>query len=140
MDKVLSSIPQQHCPVYLDDILVHGSSFEAALESLRQVLERIRAAGLNLHPEKCHFMQRIVSFLGHRVGVECIGTMEEKTWAVTDWPTPTNQKQLKNFLGLASYYRWFVFLRPPCINCYRKSRTLCGLTSVRGLSVAFSVP
>jgi hypothetical protein len=37
MDKVLSSIPRQQCLVYLDDILVHGSSFEAG--SLRQVLE-----------------------------------------------------------------------------------------------------
>ncbi|KAJ8358109.1 hypothetical protein AAFF_G00032840 [Aldrovandia affinis] len=38
-------------------------------EALRQVLERIRAAGLKLHPEKCRFMQREVTFLGHRVGV-----------------------------------------------------------------------
>ncbi|KAJ8358108.1 hypothetical protein AAFF_G00032830 [Aldrovandia affinis] len=58
MDRVLTGIPREQCLVYLDDILAHGSSFEAALGALRQVLERIRAAGLKLHPEKCRFMQR----------------------------------------------------------------------------------
>ncbi|KAJ8351079.1 hypothetical protein AAFF_G00153070 [Aldrovandia affinis] len=51
---------------------------EAALGALRQVLERIRAAGLKLHPEKCRFMQREVTFLGHRVGGEGIGTWKRR--------------------------------------------------------------
>lgn len=76
--------------------------------ALRRVLERVAAAGLKLHPEKCHFMRREVSFLGHRVGKEGTSTMEDKVGAVRDWPTPTDQRQLKSFLGLASYYRRFV--------------------------------
>lgn len=41
MDMVLANIPRQECVVYLDDILVHGESFEAALGSLRCVLGRV---------------------------------------------------------------------------------------------------
>ncbi|KAG7491261.1 hypothetical protein MATL_G00001230 [Megalops atlanticus] len=67
MDRVLAGIPHQECLVYLDDILVHGASFNASLGSLHCVLERIRAAGLKLHPDKCHFMWRQVTFLGHRL-------------------------------------------------------------------------
>ena len=55
----------------------------------------VAAAGVKLHPEKYHFVKREVSFLRHKV------------WAVQEWPTPTDQQQLKNFLGLALYYRWF---------------------------------
>ncbi|KAL7868740.1 hypothetical protein SRHO_G00101240 [Serrasalmus rhombeus] len=108
MEKVLAEIPRQECLVYLDDILVHGSSFKAALMSLRRTLQKISAAGLKLHPDKCCFMRRELEFLGHRIGGEGISTMEEKVQVVQDWPTPSNLRELKSFIGLASYYRRFV--------------------------------
>ena len=74
--------------------MANGSSFDSALESLCWVIERIHAAGLKLHPEKCQFMCREVLFLGHTVGREGISTMEEKVQAMADWLTLANQKQL----------------------------------------------
>ncbi|KAJ8401943.1 hypothetical protein AAFF_G00375240 [Aldrovandia affinis] len=50
---------------------------------------------------------RVLSF-GLWWGGEGIGTLEEKVQAITGWPTPTNQAQVKSFVGLASYYRRFV--------------------------------
>ncbi|CAI5697370.1 unnamed protein product [Oreochromis niloticus] len=108
MDKVLTGIPRGECVVYLDDILVHGASFHAALGALRRVLERVLAAGLKLNPGKCCFMRREVAFLGHRLGAGGVGTMDDKIQAVKDWPTPRSVQELKSFLGLASYYRRFV--------------------------------
>ncbi|KAI4904404.1 hypothetical protein NFI96_007328 [Prochilodus magdalenae] len=108
MEKVLADIPRQECLVYLDDLLVHGSSFEAALMSLQRVLQKISEAGLKLHPDKCCFMRKELEFLGHKIGGEGISTMEEKVRAVKDWPTPSNLRGLKSFIGLASYYRRFV--------------------------------
>ncbi len=83
-------------------------SLDEALESLRRVLERVAAAGLKLHPDKCHIMRREVEFIGHKLGKDGIGTLEEKINTIRDWPTPTDQRQLKSFLGLASYYRRFL--------------------------------
>lgn len=40
MDRVLAGVPRDECVVYLDDILVHGTSFEGALGAIRRVLER----------------------------------------------------------------------------------------------------
>ncbi|CAI5686581.1 unnamed protein product [Oreochromis niloticus] len=108
MDKVLTGIPRGECVVYLDDILVHGASFHAALGALRRVLERVLAAGLKLNPRKCCLMRREVAFLGHRLGAGGVGTMDDKIQAVKDWPTPRSVQELKSFLGLASYYRRFV--------------------------------
>ncbi|KAJ8389511.1 hypothetical protein AAFF_G00119010 [Aldrovandia affinis] len=111
MESVLIGIPQEECVVYLDDILAHGSSFQAALQTLRRVLGRIAEAGLKLHPDKCHFMRREVEFLGHKLTGEGISTQEEKIRAIKEWPTPTDKEQLESFVGLASYYRRFT---SPC--------------------------
>uniref|UniRef100_A0AAQ4RI62 Gypsy retrotransposon integrase-like protein 1 n=1 Tax=Gasterosteus aculeatus aculeatus TaxID=481459 RepID=A0AAQ4RI62_GASAC len=108
MERVLAGVPHTECLVYLDDILAHGSSFDSAMAALRRVMERIKGAGLKLHPDKCRLLCRELTFLGHRIGSEGIGTVEEKVRVIREWPSPTDQRGLKSFLGLASYYRKFV--------------------------------
>ena len=49
-----------------------------------------------------------MQFLGHIVSEEGVHTCADKIQAVRDWPTPTNAKQVRSFLGLVSYYRKFV--------------------------------
>ena len=48
-----------------------------------------------------------MSFLGHRVSEQGISTDPEKVQSICDWPQPRNVKELRSFLGLASYYRKF---------------------------------
>ena len=43
------------------------------------------------------------------VSAKGVKTDPEKIRSVADWPTPPNKKELKKFLGLASYYRRFVY-------------------------------
>ena len=149
MDRLLSDVPSKQCLVYLDDILAHGTSFEEALGTLRRVLERVTGAGLKLHPDKCHFMQREVTFLGHRIGGRGVSTMSEKVEAVRDWPVPRAKQQVKSFLGLASYYRRFVrgfsSIASPLTSLLGKDREFiwteeCQHALLRGLISRFGVP
>lgn len=93
--------------IYIDDLVIFSNTLEEHRERLRQVFERLRVCGLKLAPKKCDLVQQEISFLGFRVSQQGIHTDPEKVSKVRDWPVPTNAKELRSFLGFASYYRRF---------------------------------
>ena len=108
MDAVLAGLQWSSCLVYLDDIIIPGQTFNEHLKNLSMVFDRLREAGLKLHPKKCAFCQQQVTFVGHVISEKGIATDENKTKKVAEWPEPTSKKEVRQFLGLASYYRRFV--------------------------------
>ena len=94
--------------VYLDDLLVYESDFDRHLQALEKVFGRIRSIGVRLNPDKCRLAMERVGFLGHVVSGQGIETDPEKVSSVKDWPTPNTTRQVRSFLGLASYYRRFI--------------------------------
>ena len=85
MENLLQGIPRV-C-VYLDDILVTGSTEEEHLSNLAQVLTRLGTAGMRLKREKCAFMLDRVSYLGHVISCEGLRTGDLKVKAIVDAPT-----------------------------------------------------
>ncbi len=108
MQAVMGDLVFQMVLVYLDDLLVYSSTFEAHLSRLETVLCRLREAGLKIKVEKCHFLQAEVRFLGHQVSAQGVGPDPDKLSAVVQWPVPSTVKQLRSFLGFCSYYRRFI--------------------------------
>ncbi|KFD51373.1 hypothetical protein M513_07778 [Trichuris suis] len=108
MGNVLAGLLGTKCLVYLDDIIVFSTTEAEHLVRLREVMGRIQAAGLKVKPSKCKLMRKEVLYLGHVVSEKGIAVDEAKCEAVASWPTPRNGHELRQFLGLASYYRRFV--------------------------------
>lgn len=94
--------------VYLDDIIVYSDSIADHLKRLERVFQKLREHGLKIEAEKCQFFQSHVKYLGHVVSSEGVATDPAKTEAVSKWPTPRTLRDLRSFLGFASYYRRFV--------------------------------
>ncbi|KAK3763713.1 hypothetical protein RRG08_022747 [Elysia crispata] len=94
--------------VYLDDILVYANDFKTHMTRLSMVFARLRELGLKLNPEKCKFGADSVDYLGHVISADGIATEAAKVKAVQDWKVPSTIRELRAFLGLASYYRKFI--------------------------------
>ncbi len=94
--------------IYLDDIIVFGKTVPEMIERLRVVFSRLRQAGLKLKPSKCHLFKESVTYLGHIVTTEGVATDPKKIQTIRDWPVPKSVKDVRSFLGLASYYRKFI--------------------------------
>lgn len=108
MNYTLRGLHGQTCLIYLDDVIILGNTLDAHVENIRKVFERLKATGVTLRLKKCQFLQKEVQFLGHLVSENGIEPYPGNTIKVKQFPTPTNTKEVKSFLGLASYYRKFI--------------------------------
>jgi len=112
MDRVLCGLNPEDgskfVSIYLDDVLIFSSTLEEHLIYLRLVLDRIIQAGLKPKPMKCHFIRQEVKYLGHTITPAGLKPNDDQVIAVKKYPTPTNVKEVQQFLGLTSYYCCFI--------------------------------
>lgn len=59
MEDCLAGLRDVMCQPYLDDNLVHSSSFKDDVDHMREVLKRYQKHGVNLTPRKCVFKQKV---------------------------------------------------------------------------------
>ena len=94
--------------VYLNDILIYSKNKEEHEEYIMQVLSKLLEHDLYIDLDKCEFSQPEVEFLGSVITQEGIKMDPAKLTAITEWPAPTNLKELQGFLGFCNYYRRYI--------------------------------
>uniref|UniRef100_A0A0A9D2Z3 Integrase catalytic domain-containing protein n=1 Tax=Arundo donax TaxID=35708 RepID=A0A0A9D2Z3_ARUDO len=108
MNQMLEPMLRKFVLVFMDDILVYSPTLEDHMQHVAQVLAILQAHRFQVKKSKCSFAQQRLAYLGHVISAQGVVTDLEKIKAVRDWPSPTNVKELRSFLGLAGYYRKFV--------------------------------
>ena len=106
MESLLQGIPR--VVVYLDDILITGTTDKEHIQALNEVLTRLEKVGLRVKKEKCAFMVKSIKYLGYRIDSEGLHPLKEKVSAITEAPAPKNVGELKAYLGLLTYYSKFL--------------------------------
>ena len=143
MGHILRGLEYRFALIYIDDIIIFSKSVDEHLDHLEEVFRRLRDANVKLNPKKCSFVKQRVEYLGHVVTPEGISPNPDKVRVVQEFPTPTNLKELRSFLGLANYYRRFVrgfsnIANP--LNALTKKNVLFDCTIVLRLLTSLSVP
>nr|XP_040244229.1 uncharacterized protein LOC120963603 [Aegilops tauschii subsp. strangulata] len=63
---------------------------------------------LKVKRSKCLFAQQQIIYLGHKISSDGVAMDDSKIESVRDWPRPESVRKLREFWGLAGYYRKFV--------------------------------
>jgi len=108
MDRVIPPSLRDRVFVYLDYPLIISETFEEHLDTLLQVAEQLRVAGLTINVEKSKFLVPEVTYLGYVVSRDGVRVDPDKVSAIEQYPEPKNVKQVRRFLGMAGYYRRFI--------------------------------
>lgn len=108
MTAIFHDMMHEELKDYVDDIVVKSKQKKDHVEVLRRVLQRCREYKLKINPMKCAFEVTSGKFLGYLVNRQGTNVDPAKTKAVLDMPEPTSAKELKSFLGKASYLRRFL--------------------------------
>ena len=108
-DNLKEEIDKGDTLVYMDDIVIHtDGTLEEHEQCVEEHLAKLQKLRLFLKPEKCHFSQQQVEYLGMIVGNGSVCMDPIKVKGVLEWPTPTNLKELRSFLGFLNFYRDFI--------------------------------
>ena len=108
MNNLFAGILGRSVHIYMDDLIICSKDAESHLLKLKEVLDRLRSAGLKLKLTKCNFCRSKIKFLGHEIDAEGIHTLKDKTIAIQNFPQPNTVENVRSFIGLSGYYRKFI--------------------------------
>lgn len=93
---------------YIDDVLILSDSVDDGLSMLRQVLATLTAAGFSINLKKCTFLETEVEYLGRLISQGQVRPSPRKVDALIKSQKPANVKQVRQFMGLAGYFRRYI--------------------------------
>ena len=93
---------------YLDDIIIFSNMEEEHLAHVEEIFKRLEATDLKMKRSKWDFFKKHIHYLGHLISADGIRPLKDKQDTIHDMSAPHNSKEVKQFLGLAGYYRKFV--------------------------------
>nr|GEU93924.1 putative reverse transcriptase domain-containing protein [Tanacetum cinerariifolium] len=94
--------------VFIDDILIYSKNKEEHGEHLKTILNLLRSEKLYAKFTKCGFWLNSMQFLGHVTDSNGVHVDPAKIEAIKNWSAPTTPTKVRQFLGLAGYYRRFI--------------------------------
>ncbi|GJW81068.1 putative reverse transcriptase domain-containing protein [Tanacetum coccineum] len=108
MNRVCKPYLDKFVIVFIDDILVYSKDKEEHGKHLNIILELLKKEKLYAKFSKCGFWLVSIQFLGHVIDRSGVHVDPAKIEPIKSWATPTTPMEVRQFLGLAGYYRRFI--------------------------------
>lgn len=108
IDSLIGPEMEPHAFASMDDIIIGTKTFEDYLIWLNEVITKIKNAALRLNLKKCECCCFEVKYLGYIVNDKGLMVDPDKLIPILEYPVPTNLKEIRRLLGIASWYRRFI--------------------------------
>ena len=108
MQNCLGELNLTYALIYLDDVIVFSRTEEEHLTRLWAVFERFQEHGLKLKPSKCHFLQKEIAFLGHKVSKEGMKLGDDGLKGIAEMAPLANYTEIRRFLGATGFFWRFI--------------------------------
>ena len=106
MVQLMTNIPG--VAVFLDDILVSGSTEKEHDDRLIRVLKVLQKNNIKINKDKSDLKVGSIEYLGYHISGEGVKPSVKKVKAIVEAPAPTSVAEVKSFVGLVTYYCRFV--------------------------------
>ena len=108
MLSLFSDMVERFLEIFMDDFSIYGDFFDQCLHHLKLVLQRCMKKNLTLKWKKCHFMVKHGLVLGHEISSIAIEVDKSNVEVIAKLPEPKCLKDIRSFLGHASFYKRFL--------------------------------
>nr|GEU83699.1 putative reverse transcriptase domain-containing protein [Tanacetum cinerariifolium] len=108
MNRVCRPYLDKFMIVFIDDIMIYSKNKQEHEEHLKLILELLKKEQLYAKFSKWEFWIPKVQFLGHVFDSQGIHVDPTKIESIKDWASPKTTTEIRQYLGLAGYYRRFI--------------------------------
>lgn len=102
---VLSGLLYSCCELYIDDLIIFGSSEDQFCSNLTSIFQRLQQHHILIHPAKAKIGVGTLEYVGHIIDQNGLSMSREKVNKILNLPRPRKLQHLKSFLGMTNYFR-----------------------------------
>lgn len=106
MDSILADIGGVAC--CQDDIGIGGKNLKEHYQRLCAVLKRLQDLGMRTQRAKVKLFKDEIEYLGFKINGQGITPLADKVAAIKKLPQPTNQTELRSFIGTINQFSRFI--------------------------------
>jgi len=104
VDFIMQDMPFVRC--YIDDIVIYSKTLEEHHDHVQQVLAKLEKYNLKISPKKIQVANGSITYLGYDITPgKAIQPGKIKCQKIAEWDAPKNIEEIRQFLGLCSFFR-----------------------------------
>ncbi len=108
INDVLFDCLHKFCQAYLNDILIYSKILKEHKTYVKEVLNKLHEADLQININKCKFKIQKISFLKLLIFINDLWINSWKVDMIRSWKVLQSLIHMQIFIDFCNFYRWFI--------------------------------